>query len=479
MSGRFLRDVALYGFGDFFVRALAFIAVPVYTHLFSPNQYGALSFVTTVAGLLAAALILGGDSAYARFYFETTDDHERGVLTVTWLGFLACWSVLACLLLLPTAGLVSRASLGTSSHAWLFALALFAAPVAMSNRMLAQVFRNQFRPTPFVSFNVASATVGVGLGIVFAWSAHMGLAGIFLGGLIGELAFLGPRLWLLRPVLRHRPDWSRVRPMLAYGAPFVPVSLSYWAFLTADRLILGKISGLDALGLYSLANTVTAILMLVTGAVGQAWTPYALQLYETRPADAGRTFGRFLTYLLAAMGVLCVVFSTFAPEVVRLVAPAKYANAARSVPPLAIALVAYATTQVTALGISLAKRTLFLTRYSFYAAACNIALCFALIPAFGQYGAAWASTAAYTLLTVFYLYRSQKLHPIVIEVKRDVVLIATTVGFSLLAPLLPSNSLPSIGVKALYLLGFTALPFALGVLRLGELRTAGKVIPHA
>ena len=74
--GRLSRDFVVYGLGEVFVKAFGLISIPIYTRAFDPNQYGVLAFVSTIAGLVSSVLILGGDSAYARFFFEAAP--QRG-----------------------------------------------------------------------------------------------------------------------------------------------------------------------------------------------------------------------------------------------------------------------------------------------------------------------------------------------------------------------------------------------------------------
>ena len=46
------RDIVIYGSGDVLLRATAFITMPIYTRIFAVADYGTLSFVLTVTGLL-------------------------------------------------------------------------------------------------------------------------------------------------------------------------------------------------------------------------------------------------------------------------------------------------------------------------------------------------------------------------------------------------------------------------------------------
>lgn len=142
---RLFKDIAIYGIGDLLLKATAFITMPIYTRIFTPEDYGVWSFVATVVGLLSGILILGGDSAYARFFFEAKTLRERQLVTSTWLGFLALWSGGVILLCLPFTEIFSQWSFGTHQYSTLLILALLAAPISLINTMCGQVLRNQSR----------------------------------------------------------------------------------------------------------------------------------------------------------------------------------------------------------------------------------------------------------------------------------------------------------------------------------------------
>jgi O-antigen/teichoic acid export membrane protein len=105
----------------------------------------------------------------------------------------------------------------------------------------------------------------------------------------------------------------------------------------------------------------------------------------------------------------------FAPEGLILLTPPEYWGAAPVLPALAVGLVLFGTTQITGLGISLKRRTAFLTYGAWMAAATNFTLNLILTPRYGALGAALASLASYAVLTSSFLFWSQRLHPIPLE----------------------------------------------------------------
>jgi O-antigen/teichoic acid export membrane protein len=420
------RDFATYGLGELLIKAFALITFPIYTRAFSPDEYGIMSYVTTLAGLLSATLVLGGDSAYARFFFEAQTTERRQLISSTWIGFLAAWSIAVCAALLPMSGAIADWSFGRPDTTALFSVALLTAPVALINRMCAQVLRNEFRARAYTALNVLSTALTVGLAVTAVLVLSLGLFGVLAGALVAELVMLPIRLWTARTMFRPVFSVPVLKAMLSFGVPIVPTSLAYWVFLTSDRLLLGKLSTLEQLGLYSVANSLVALTAIAITAFGQAWTPHAFRVYEEEPDQAPALYGRVMTYLLAGFGALAVGITAFGPDLLRILTDEPYFGAIAAVGPLALGMVAQASTQVTAGGITLTKRTHYLAIHSWAAAGLNVGLNLALIPPFGMIGSAWATAISYVYLTLAYLVTSQRLWPVAFEVHRSIAIVVAT-----------------------------------------------------
>jgi O-antigen/teichoic acid export membrane protein len=410
---RLLRDSLIYGSGTLLLRATAFVTVPVYTRYFTPSEYGTWNFVATAVWFLNGFLILGGDSAFARFYFQTRDDGERRVLTSTLLLALGAWSLAVVAVLLPFARDFSSWSFGTTHDAELFELALVAAPAVMVNAMASQALRNAFRVTAASALNVASAALEVGASLTFLIVADEGLRSPFLGILVSAVALLPVRLWLIRPLLR--PSFSRrvLRRALAYGVPLVPASVSMWVLLASDRLILAKLSSTAELGLYSVALGAASLLVLADSAFGQAWFPYAAHLYEEAPAAAPRVYGRVLKYVLVAFGFAALLVTVFAHAILVLLSQPEFYAGALGVGPLAIGAVGLVAARVTSLGIVLSGRTAYVTVMLSLAAVLNVLLNLVLVPPYGFVGSAIATAIAYAAAAVGQMVVSERLLPVV------------------------------------------------------------------
>ena len=457
-----IRDIAVYGTGDLILRAAALFTLPIYTRIFSPEEYGIWSLVITIIGLVSIILNLGGDTTYARFFFEANTEEEKRLITSTWFAFLALWSVGVVVLCLPFTSFFSVWSFGTRKHALLFALTLLASPLTLINSMCGQALRNRFQARTFALMNVGSTLLSIGSSLYGAVVLKLGLTGVLAGVLFASLLILPVRLWTVRDLLCPIFSWRILRDLLSFGVPLVPSSLAYWVFAVSDRILLGKLSTLEQVGLYAVANQVTSIMAFFHGALGQAWGPRAIRAYEEHDADASILFGRVMTYVLAGFGLLSVGITTFSSEILMVFSVPPFYGAKLAIGPLALGFVAYATTQVSAIGISLTKKTYYLALFSWVAALLNFGGNILLIPKWGMIAASWTTFAAYLFLTVAYLTVSQRLWPVKYEKRRAWVVAGLTFIFTFAAPLLPA--LPLIFgtiIKSLYCTAFVGVLFLL------------------
>lgn len=468
MSGvirKFLGDFAIYGVGDIIIKATGFVTLPIYSRLLNVEGYGTWNLILAGVGMVSAVLVLGGDSAYIRFFFAAKTEDERQTITSTWFSFLALWSVVITLVCVAFSQPIAAWALDQPESALLVALGLLAAPVGLINALCAQTLRNQFRARPFVFWNVFSALLSVGGSLIGAVVFNFGVTGVLGGALIAGLIMLPIRLWTIRSMLALRFSVPLLRQLLAYGVPLMPGSVAYWVFASSDRLLLGQLTDLAQVGLYAVANQIANLIGFLYGALGQAWVPRSTALYETDRESAAPVFGQMLTYFLVLFGVMSVGITVFAPEIITVLSTPEFIPAAVAVGPLALGYVAYASTQVTSMSIMLTKKTYYLTILAWASAILNVVLNLILIPQLGMVAAAWSTTLSYVFLTLAYLFISQRLWAIAYEVRRGLLCVALTVAFTLAATRLPQlDFVASIALKAGYCLLFAAALALTGVL---------------
>jgi O-antigen/teichoic acid export membrane protein len=206
--------------------------------------------------------------------------------------------------------------------------------------------------------------------------------------------------------------------LLGFGHPFIYAGLAFWLFGSMDRWMLAAFSSVDEVGVYSVAHRFASIVLFVSLAFGQAWSPISMKIRTDHPSRYRALYADVLLILACGMLLLGGGVALFSADLIRIVMPSGYAAASAPLAVLCLGIVFQSTIQITAIGISLEKATFLFARLSWSSAGLNFLLNLLLIPRYGALGAAWATTLSYLALTGSYLYYTQRLHPLPLAWRR-------------------------------------------------------------
>ena len=177
--------------------------------------------------------------------------------------------------------------------------------------------------------------------------------------------------------------------------------------------------------------------------------------------EARRTYGFVLTHLLFICSWLSLALGLLAPWLVRLLTTPEFYDAARVVAPLAFAATIFAGYIVVAIGVSRSRRTQFNWVVSGTGALVNVALNLALIPRYGMIGAAIATIGAYATMFVGMTLRAQHVYPVAYQWWRVVVVVGAAVGLTVVGKTLDVPLAVALVLVAVYPLVLLPLGFYL------------------
>lgn len=444
MLKRLGKDAAIYGGADFLLKVVGFAAFPIYAHVFTVSDYGLMALLGVLAGLIGMMVNLGVNNSVQRFYWDPeTKKGQHEVLISTGLRQLLAVGV---------TGLVALFAILYTVRSWIdtrygieWGLLVLALLTILPDQILQyalDTIRLHFTPVRFMILSFLKNIMGVVLGLFLIVSLDMGLYGFFGGALLASVLAVPLALWFIRKELVWQFNKEVAHKIFRFGYPFVFAGLAYWVFGSMDRWMLAELSNTAEVGLYSIAFKFAAVVTFVNGAFSQAWSPYAIKLMRDNE-NYRQIYSNIFSvwfFILATLGFTITLFSS---ELLMLLTPKEYWSAAPTMGVVAMGVVLFGTTQVTALGISLEKKTHLLTHGAWLTALINFLLNLALIPMYGAIGAAIATLISYAVLTCFFLYWTQRLHPIPLE-NRKLIYSSCVILAGLAIPLL----FDSIEIKA-------------------------------
>ena len=411
---RLARGSIIYAAGNLLARLGSFLLLPIYLQFLSREEYGLVSLVTAIVGLLGIVCRVGLDGALMRLHFDTDHKHLAGLyrtLMATTLGISAAVVVLLAAVLGPFFSVIF---FGVPFVPYGL-LALGITFVGSADYVPSVLYRASQQPERFFLFSLGSFAVASALSLALVF-AGLGALGVLLGQFTGGVIVLGLVLFIaLRP---RGPRWYRdaIRPALLFGLPLVPHQLSTWALRLSDRWLLGLLLAvptsqrLASIGAYSVGYQLGNLVAMLATSFNLAWTPY---FYRMADRARGPTIYREVITLAASLlSWIAVSLSVEADEIITVIAKPGYALSAQVLPIVAVASVCQGMYTMLVGVIFLRRRTAMLPLLTVTSAGVNVLMNIVLIPRIGVLGAAWSTLTAYALFATLTLLVARRMYPL-------------------------------------------------------------------
>jgi O-antigen/teichoic acid export membrane protein len=291
VKGRALAGAAVDTVRGLTIRSLSFATTAVLARLLTPRDFGLVAFgiaVTTFATFLA-------NGGIATALIRRREPPEPDLMS-SLLGFQLVATVV--LAVVVTAAMAPFGKLGAVTGLLVFSLPL---ETLRSPSYVIFERRLDYRPIAIceilevVAYGAwAIATVAAGWGV---W----GLASAFLvRAAVGSAA-----AWVLEPLGRLRPtlSWSRVRRLLGFGFRYQSVGLAQMARDQGVNIATAAIAGVPALGLWSVANRLLQIVVLLFQSLWRVSFPGMSRLVQAEE-DVSPLVGRAIAATAVVTGAL-------------------------------------------------------------------------------------------------------------------------------------------------------------------------------
>ncbi|WP_416900149.1 MAG: lipopolysaccharide biosynthesis protein [Minwuia sp.] len=415
-----LRQTLLYALSIATAKAVSFVMVPVFTQFLTPEDYGRLDVLQTLADLLSVVIGLGLADCVYRFA-GTENDPARmrraaasvfGLAMASGAIFLAAGQLAAPWVanLLPGGVQVSETRLILISLA---ASGLILVPLAW--------LRLNGRAGTYALASGGRAVLQALLATLLL-SLGFGVAGVLLAGMIACIALT---TWMVVMQLRQTGlvlQGEDVRRHAAFGGPLVLAGAAAFVLGSCDRWFLAALDGTAAVAAYAVA--VKFGLIVAMGA-----QPFELWWQARRFPMLGGENGPRLVAASAWTGTVWVVLcgvgvAAVAPQLIRTMTPAAYHGAADLVPWLSGIAVLHAVTGLLNVGIYSGRTGWDAFRVEGAVALAALALYGLLIPRFGVEGAISATALAQAGRMILVVGLAQKRRPVPYPLRAIAVLLA-------------------------------------------------------
>jgi len=411
-------DSVIYGISGIVSRMISVFLVPLYTRLFSPEDYGVINLVNTSFLLIGLVIVFALDNSAARWYYDTDEITEQKKTFGSWIWFQLIAAIVVAILLISFSSPISVRLLKVDHGGELFIILSSISLIATTlPGVLTNWYRVQRRAKSTVLFTLSQSLATIFLTMLFVLKLRWGVVGVFAAFTVSSILF---------SIIAIQQMWSwlsirylnliRLKEMLRFALPMLPAALAYWLLNSTDSYFLLLFKNKAEVGLFGVGAMLASGIGLFTGAFQQAWGPFAYSIIDK--ADAKKIYASVFLYYGYALGFLAACLMMFAPEVLMIFTTKTYYSASWVAGILGYNLMLIGFSYIAMIGISISKTTTPYAMAMLYAAIVTIILDIVLIPIWGKEGSALATVTAQLIVPCYLFYKGQKVYPIPYDFKQ-------------------------------------------------------------
>ncbi|MEE9190410.1 MAG: oligosaccharide flippase family protein [Candidatus Neomarinimicrobiota bacterium] len=405
------KQSAIYGLGTVLGRLIPFLLLPLYTNVFTPEEFGVMALAYVLIGFVLIIYRYGMDTALMKFYVDADRDEKNKYFTTIFSAQVTT-SLLFSALLALSSGILSPILLGTTNKVLmqLVSIILFFDALWMLPLI---ILRAEEKPVSYITLAVLGVIVQFTLNIVMVVGLKLGVKGVLFANILSSASLLVLTLPIIIKRFRfHYLNNKMLGEILRFGLPFFPAGIFTVIMELTDRLLLEWLTDTATVGIYSAGHKLGMFGSLLVTGFNMGWMPYFLR--RGKEPGAKQEFSRITTIFLGSMGFLIVLVSLWIDALVRFEIGGysffgmDFWGSTRIVPLILMSYYFLGFYVLQMPGIYLKEKTDWVPFFRLIGATLMVVLCFSMIPVFTILGAAWAKVISYGFMALFVWLKIRK-----------------------------------------------------------------------
>ena len=397
------KESLIYGAGHVLARLITFLLLPIYTHVFSPEEYGVVSLAYAFIGFSMMFYRYGMDTALMKYSVQLSSDSRTAYISSVYIIQLFSSLIFSGILYFVRV-YVSESILGVENPDWIIILAGILILDNLWNHHVL-LLRSENRPGSYIFFNLLNVVLTMVLNILLVVKWRLGIEGVLISNLlVSSIIFI-----FSLPIIIKRINLSLIRSkvikdVIVFGLPFLPAGIFTMVMELSNRYILEWLEGTYSVGLFSAGYKLGIFGLIIVMGFNMSWTPYFLK--RIKKEGAKKEFSYIASIFLGLLGFIVIIISLWVPEIMRLKIGVNHLigdsfwSAEKVVSIVLIGYFFFGTYVIQLPGIYAKEITTWIPIFRAIGAISNISLNIVLIPQYGILGSAWATAISFVFMSL-------------------------------------------------------------------------------
>ena len=390
-----LKDTLIFGLGNLGTKLILFLMVPLYTNYMSDAEYGIADLVFTIAQLMAPFLSVVIFDAIIRFGLSERERKEDIIL----VG-VTVWGIAAVLglALTPAVGLY-KAMAEWKWYLYIYVISNIADSIGYC------YLKAKGKNKAYALLSVLQTALMASLNVFFLVYRSMGIRGYLLAYILSEIVIdvcLIITADIINDLKKARFDRDLFKRMILFSSPLILNNVSWWVIQSSDKVMVEAMISAAALGIYTAAAKIPALINVMVSIFQQAWGISAVKEYES--SNDKEYYSTVLRYLFLFISGACIFFVAIMKVFMNHYVGKDFIDAWHYVPLLLVSAVFAGVAGYFGSMYSALKKSVNNMLSTATAALVNIIFNFLLIPSMGIWGAVIGTLVAYITIAFFRLF---------------------------------------------------------------------------
>ncbi|MBO1308224.1 oligosaccharide flippase family protein [Enterococcus sp. 669A] len=403
LSSKLVKSSFWYTIGNFFIKGISFITIPIFVNITTQAEYGLINNFTSFVSIFSILVGLSLNAAVNNASFDYKEKINEFMSSVL---FLATISLFSFLLLGNIYFLFSNNFFDLNQMVFnLMILQSFATFVISYIQAYFTINFNHFK---YLFLSLVSTVVNVLFSVLlmqtlFSYDKYVGRV---VGGTV-SFTFIAVVVYLFIMFKgKHYVDKKYWKYALRISMPLIPHSLANIILSQFDRIMINSYLGPAAGGIYSYISNIGIILSVVWMSTNNAWVPW---FYGEMSNENYLTIKKVSNYYLLAFTTVAIIIMVVSIDLARLMAPQDYYSGLALVVPISLGYFFQFLYSLPVNAEFYEKKTDFIAIGTVASAGINIGLNALFIPRYGIIAAGYTTVFTYFLLFVFHYFIAKKI----------------------------------------------------------------------
>jgi len=456
------KSSAIYGLGSMVNRFMGLLLLPIFTTYLTPTEYGILTMLALLTLVAQPVFSLGTGAAMGPSYFEGNDELRKSKAVWTTFTILSCSALVLIAIAWFMPVTVSKIALRTPEHSLLVSLTLTGCAATILATPFMQRLQFEDQALTYVLITLLTALITLAISLVTVTLLGWGVTGMVVSQLTGNIIAL--ILFAIFSARGTRFKFSRAvaADVLKFGLPLIPSFAFLFLMIQGNKYVLQWLSGLEAVGIYSIGFNFGAVFGVLTGAVSTAWYPFFLKFIDNQE-DGKKIFSQIFSLYIICFGMITVLFFVVSGPLISLMTDQHFHAASAVVGYVALANFLLGLFSLLLPPIYFAKQVQKVSLTQGVASLISIPLAIILILQWGLVGAAIAVAANHLVLCLLqYMLNRLFLRPYSFPIEKGPIIlvvlgISASAVFAGLVDLKANLMGLAVSISAVIILGIAML----------------------